>query len=250
MGSLPPRTRDRRQTLVARRWRGSPGTAPTSRVRPLRRWRRRACCLIRGAVSLTRTGSRFCASASSSRCSASTRPQARRTTMSSPFLAEIRIWGSNFAPKGWAFCDGQALPISQNTALFSLLGTYYGGDGKSNFKLPNLDGSSPMFFGQSQGGSLYDLGEDVGQQAVTLLESEVPPHQHALQAEPRPANLVTPRAANSARRAACVSLDIALLPKYGRTAIGPRPPARSSCDPQPAGKPVQIHAQQPNPALR
>src|SRR6202035_136619 len=183
MGSLPPRTRDRRQTLVARRW------------------RRRACCLIPGAVSLTRTGSRFWASASSSRCSASTRPQARRTTMSSPFLAEIRILGCNFARKGWAFSDGQTLPMSQNTALFSLLGTYYGGDGKSNFKLPNLDGSSPMFFGQSQGGSLYDLGEDGGQQAVTLLESEVPPHQHALQAEPRPANLDTPSPANSVGRA-------------------------------------------------
>lgn len=121
--------------------------------------------------------------------------------MSSPFLAEIRMWGCNFAPRGWAFCDGQLLPISQNTALFSLLGTIYGGDGKSNFRLPSLDGSSPMFWGQSQGGSLYDIGEEGGSSTVTLLESEVPPHDHAMQAEPRPANLPNPSPSNSVGRA-------------------------------------------------
>ena len=77
----------------------------------------------------------------------------------SPFVAEIRIFGFNFAPKGWAFCDGQLLPLSQNTALFSLLGTTYGGDGKSNFALPNLQGSAPMQQGQGPGLSLRDLGE-------------------------------------------------------------------------------------------
>ena len=82
--------------------------------------------------------------------------------MSSPFVAEIRMWGCGFAPNGWAFCDGQLLPISQNTALFSLLGTYYGGDGKSNFALPNLQGNVPMHWGQSQAGSTYDLGEASG----------------------------------------------------------------------------------------
>lgn len=111
------------------------------------------------------------------------------------------MWGCNFAPRGWAFCDGQTLPISQNTALFSLLGTTYGGDGRTNFSLPNLDGSAPMFWGQAPGGSLHDLGEAGGEQAVTLLESEVPAHQHALQAEPRPANLDTPGPANSLARA-------------------------------------------------
>ena len=107
--------------------------------------------------------------------------------MSAPFLAEIRMWGCNFAPKGWAFCDGQTLAISQNTALFSLIGTYYGGDGKSNFRLPYLDGASPMFWGQAQGGSLYSLGEDGGSETVTLVEGQVPAHNHALQAEARPA---------------------------------------------------------------
>jgi microcystin-dependent protein len=95
-----------------------------------------------------------------------------------PFVAEIRIFPFNFAPKGWAFCDGQLLPLSQNTALFSLLGTTYGGDGKSNFALPDLQGSLPMHPGQGPGLSLYDLGQSGGTEAVTLLESEIPVHNH------------------------------------------------------------------------
>jgi microcystin-dependent protein len=99
-----------------------------------------------------------------------------------PFVAEIRIFAFNFAPKGWAFCDGQLLPISQNTALFSLLGTTYGGDGKSNFALPNMQGNAPMHPGQGLGLSLHDLGETGGSDTVTLLESEIPSHSHALRA--------------------------------------------------------------------
>jgi microcystin-dependent protein len=98
--------------------------------------------------------------------------------MSNPFVAEIRIFTGNFAPKGWATCDGQLLPISQNTALFSLLGTTYGGDGKSTFALPNLEGSAPMQPGQGPGLSLRDLGESGGEQTVTLLNSEMPAHGH------------------------------------------------------------------------
>src|SRR5881397_1903856 len=97
-----------------------------------------------------------------------------------PFVAEIRILPFNFAPKGWAFCDGQILPLSQNTALFSLLGTTYGGDGKSNFALPDLQGSAPMHPGQGPGLSLRDLGETVGSETVTLLQSEIPIHSHSL----------------------------------------------------------------------
>src|SRR6266480_3667396 len=91
-----------------------------------------------------------------------------------PFVAEIRIFPFNFAPKGWAFCDGQILPLSQNTALFSLLGTNYGGDGKSNFALPNLQGSVPMEWGQGSGLSNYDIGQTGGEETVTLLQSRSP----------------------------------------------------------------------------
>jgi microcystin-dependent protein len=102
--------------------------------------------------------------------------------MASPFVAEIRIFGFNFPPTGWAFCDGQLMPISQNTALFSLLGTTFGGDGKSNFALPNLQGSAPMQPGQGSGLSLRDLGESGGEPNVTLLETEMPAHSHTAQA--------------------------------------------------------------------
>src|SRR5436305_28796 len=101
-----------------------------------------------------------------------------------PFVAEIRIFPFNFAPKGWAWCDGQLLPLSQNTALFSLLGTTYGGDGKSNFALPNLQGNAPMHIGANQPGpglSVHDLGETGGSDTVSLLESEMPAHSHAVE---------------------------------------------------------------------
>jgi microcystin-dependent protein len=102
--------------------------------------------------------------------------------MADPFVAEIRIFPFNFAPKGWAWCNGQLLPLSQNTALFSLLGTTYGGDGKSNFALPDLQGNAPMHPGQGPGLSLHDLGERGGSETVTLLESEIPAHSHAVSA--------------------------------------------------------------------
>lgn len=100
--------------------------------------------------------------------------------MADPFVAEVRIFPFNFAPKGWAFCNGQLMPISQNTALFSLLGTTYGGDGKSTFALPNMEGNAPMHPGQGPGLSLHDLGETGGSQTVSLLESEMPSHNHTL----------------------------------------------------------------------
>jgi microcystin-dependent protein len=103
--------------------------------------------------------------------------------MSDQFVAEIRIFPFFFAPTGWAFCDGQILPISQNTALFSLLGTTYGGDGKSTFALPDLQGSAPMQPGQGQGLSLRDLGEIGGTESVTLLVTEIPVHNHTLMAD-------------------------------------------------------------------
>jgi len=101
--------------------------------------------------------------------------------MTDPFVAEIRIFAGNFAPKGWAQCNGQLLPLSQNTALFSLLGTFYGGDGKSTFALPNLEGSVPIHQGIGPGLSERFLGEAGGSESVTLLTSETPLHTHSLQ---------------------------------------------------------------------
>src|SRR5438445_9471436 len=111
--------------------------------------------------------------------------------MANPFVAEIRIFAGNFAPKGWALCNGQLMPISQNTALFSLLGTTYGGDGKSTFALPNLEGSAPMQAGQGPGLSLRDLGETGGEQNVTLLQTEMPAHSHTLSATTTTATTAT-----------------------------------------------------------
>ena len=102
--------------------------------------------------------------------------------MSDQFVAEIRIFGFNFAPKGWAQCNGQLMPIQQNTALFSLLGTTYGGNGSSNFALPNLMGNIPLHVGRNQPGpglSIYDLGQVGGSPTVTLLAAEMPMHSHA-----------------------------------------------------------------------
>lgn len=112
--------------------------------------------------------------------------------MADPFVAEIRIFPFNFAPKGWAWCDGQLLPLSQNTALFSLLGTTYGGNGKSNFALPDLQGRAPMHPGQGPGLSLHDLGETGGSETVTLLESEIPSHSHTISVGATPGNVKIP----------------------------------------------------------
>jgi microcystin-dependent protein len=136
--------------------------------------------------------------------------------MADPFVAEIRIFPFNFAPKGWAWCDGQLLPLSQNTALFSLLGTTYGGNGKSNFALPDLQGRAPMHPGQGPGLSLHDLGETGGSETVSLLESEIPAHSHALRAATQdPGDVFTPTPATSLGQASLyqttVNSNLALM---------------------------------------
>jgi microcystin-dependent protein len=102
--------------------------------------------------------------------------------MAEPFLGQIMLVPYNFAPQGWAFCAGQILPISQNTALFSLVGTYYGGNGTSNFALPNLQGCIPVGQGQGEGLSPYDIGESGGEATVTLLTQHLPTHSHTIPA--------------------------------------------------------------------
>lgn len=128
--------------------------------------------------------------------------------MADPFVAEIRIFPFNFAPKGWAWCNGQLMPISQNTALFSLLGTTYGGDGKSTFALPDMQGNAPMHPGQGSGLSLHDLGEMSGSQTVTLLESEIPAHTHSMMASNLPADQGAPNAARSLARSVNASIYV------------------------------------------
>lgn len=113
--------------------------------------------------------------------------------MADPFVAEIRIFPFNFPPTGWAFCNGQLLPLSQNTALFSLLGTTYGGDGKSTFALPDMQGNTPVQPGQSTTGTQYFLGQTGGSETVTLLVSEMPLHTHTLQGFATPADLKEPQ---------------------------------------------------------
>jgi microcystin-dependent protein len=122
--------------------------------------------------------------------------------MSSPFVAEIRMWACNFAPTGWAFCNGQLLPISQNTALFSLLGTFYGGDGKSTFALPNFQGNVALNQGQSNTGTQYFLGQQSGAENITLLTSEIPLHNHNVLAVTDPAVLQIPTPTRAIARSA------------------------------------------------
>ena len=138
--------------------------------------------------------------------------------MSDQFVAEIRIFPFNFPPTGWAFCDGQLMPLSQNTALFSLLGTTYGGDGKSTFALPDLQGAAPLQPGQGQGLSLYDLGEMTGVESVTLLESEIPAHTHSMNAANIPADQASP-GANGDRSMARSVNGFAYIPPAGQTLV-------------------------------
>src|ERR1700709_1711086 len=117
-----------------------------------------------------------------------------------PFAAEIGRSGLNFGPIRCAICAGQLLPLSQNTALFWLLGTTYGGDGKSTFALPNMQGNAPMHPGQGPGLSLHDLGETGGSETVTLLQSEIPFHAHQIMGNINPANLAAPSPKRSLAR--------------------------------------------------
>jgi len=112
--------------------------------------------------------------------------------MSEPFIAEIRIFAGDFSPRGWAFCDGQLLPIAQNTALFSLIGTTYGGDGRTTTALPNLKGRAPMHPGRGPGLTSRRLGERGGVETVTLTDAQMPSHSHAIRAADTNGSTATP----------------------------------------------------------
>ena len=143
--------------------------------------------------------------------------------MSEPFIAEIRIFAGNFAPRGWAFCNGQLLPVSQNTALFSLLGTTYGGDGRTTTALPNLEGRAPMHAGRGPGLTSRRLGQRGGVETVTLTEAQMPNHNHTLRgseedgAQLTVANNVLPGAGNDMYRAPASTGAMAsgVLPETG-----------------------------------
>ena len=112
--------------------------------------------------------------------------------MSEPFIGEIRMVGFNFAPRGWALCNGQLLSIASNNALFSLLGTYYGGDGRTTFALPNLQGRVPMHYGSGAGLSPRLIGEAAGQESVSLTEAQLPAHTHKARASSLKGNTNSP----------------------------------------------------------
>ena len=113
--------------------------------------------------------------------------------MSEPFIGCISIFGFNFAPRGWATCSGQLLPINQNQSLFSLLGTTYGGDGRTTFALPNMQGRAPMHAGNGAGLTSRTLGQQLGAERVTLTEAQIPPHSHTANASDTDSTATTPQ---------------------------------------------------------
>src|SRR5437868_13658319 len=112
--------------------------------------------------------------------------------MSNPFIGEIRMFGGNFAPAGWAFCQGQLMPISENDALFNLIGTTYGGDGQQTFALPDRQSRTPVHMGTGPGGDAYVIGEKAGVESVTLTVNQIPLHSHAFTASNSPGTQINP----------------------------------------------------------
>ncbi|HEX8473265.1 MAG TPA: tail fiber protein [Pyrinomonadaceae bacterium] len=142
--------------------------------------------------------------------------------MSNPFIGEIRMFGGNFAPAGWAFCDGQLIPISENDALFTLIGTTYGGDGQETFALPDLRGRIPLHQGQGPGiSSNYILGERAGVEEVTLTINQIPIHTHPLSASTGTGTQQTPQGAVSAQTTAQAYASLLEPVNMSSQSIGP-----------------------------
>lgn len=146
--------------------------------------------------------------------------------MTDQFLGEIRMFGGNFAPQGWAFCNGQIIPITQNTALFSLLGTQFGGDGRSTFALPNLQGLSPVDQGNGPGLTPRSIGDTGGAEAVTLTQQQMPSHSHVPQANTTPGDTTSPDGADWAvtrGRLYGTATDVTMSPNAFSGAGGSQP---------------------------
>src|SRR4051794_30340022 len=143
--------------------------------------------------------------------------------MATPFIGQISLFGGNFAPRGWAFCNGQLLAVSQNTALFSILGTTYGGNGQTTFALPDLRGRVPVHFGQGPGLSPYQLGEVGGTETTTLNVNQLPPHTHA----------VAPAASNNVQTS---NRPVDNVPARGGAHGGGAHPAEAPTTRAPAGR--------------
>ena len=141
--------------------------------------------------------------------------------MSEPFLAEVRMVGFNFAPRGWAFCDGQILPINQNQSLYSLLGPTYGGDGRTSFALPDLRGRTPIHVGRSDGGDSHALGQKGGEETHTLSPAEMPSHRHAVEAVNETADAANPGGAYLARPVAAVGTVYSGTGELGTVRLNP-----------------------------
>ncbi|MCB1045355.1 MAG: phage tail protein [Acidobacteria bacterium] len=139
--------------------------------------------------------------------------------MSEPFVAEIRIFAGNFAPRGWAFCNGQLLPIAQNTALFSLIGTTYGGDGRTTTALPNLEGRAPMHPGRGPGLTARRLGERGGVETVTLTEAQIPNHNHTMMATDEDGNRQDPAGNTFARGTNMYVAPVASTQQFAEQAL-------------------------------
>lgn len=140
--------------------------------------------------------------------------------MSEPFLAEVRMVGFNFAPRGWAFCDGQILPINQNQSLYSLLGTTYGGDGRTSFALPDLRGRVPIHVGRSNGGEDHREGQKGGEETHTLAVNEMPQHDHGVQAVNETADSANPSGGFPARPVSAVGTVYADTSFQGNDNLG------------------------------
>jgi len=148
--------------------------------------------------------------------------------MSEPFLGEIRLFGGTFAPRGWVFCDGRLLSIAQNSALFALLGTTYGGNGQSTFAVPDLRSRVPLSQGQGVGLSNYQLGQSGGVEAVTLTSAQIPAHQHALNATTATGSTTTPGPTVMLATPVEPGVSTSLYTVPGTSTVNPQPMAAQS----------------------